>query len=176
MSIRNLFAFTALVVLAAFCAPRADAQDRYDRGDSVECRSDNYNYRRCPVPWREARLVRQLSDTACIRGQSWGIDRRGLWVDRGCGGVFVAGGGGGHGGGGWRPEPEWDRRLTLECWSEDYRYRFCAIDLGGGGRASLERQLSDSACIEGRTWGANRAGIWVDRGCAGVFAVDRRWR
>ena len=150
-------------------------------GDAVDCASRNYAYTRCDVPWRDARIVRQLSDTQCVRGRNWGIDRRGLWVDGGCAGRFVAAGRDDRdrddrGGGGWRPDAGWDRRFSISCASSNYEYNFCGVDLGGGGRAILERQTSGSPCIEGRTWGSNRAGIWVVQGCAGVFTIDRRWR
>jgi len=152
-------------------------------GEAIDCESHNYAHQRCDVPWRDARLVRQLSETACIRGQNWGIDRRGLWVDRGCGGRFVEAGRRHRdhdrdyveGGGGWHPGPDWDSRFTVACESQDQRNHFCAVDLGGGGRARIERQLSDSPCIEGRTWGWNRAGVWVNQGCSGTFTIDRRW-
>jgi hypothetical protein len=145
-------------------------------GEAVECVSRNFAFTRCDVPWRDVRLVRQLSDTACVRGQNWGLDRRGLWVDRGCGGRFVAVGNGPGYGGGSYPPPGWDSRFAVRCGSDNYRYRFCAVDLGGGGRAYIDRQISGSACIEGRTWGWNRGGIWVDQGCEAVFTIDRRWR
>ncbi len=173
-------ALVALIVcsLAPTSAPQAQP---YGGGDAVECVSRNFAYTRCDVPWRDARLVRQLSDTSCIRGRNWGIDRRGLWVDRGCGGRFVAAGRGpddgpGYGGGGWRPEPGWDSRFSVRCGSDNYRYRFCSVDMGGAGRAYVGRQISGSPCIEGRTWGWNRAGIWVDQGCEAEFTIDRRWR
>jgi len=152
-------------------------------GDAVDCASRNYAYARCEVPWRDARIVRQLSDTQCVRGRNWGIDRRGIWVDGGCSARFVAAGRGGYPDrdrddltGGWRPDPSWDQRFAIRCASSNYEYNFCGVDLGGGGRAYLERQTSGSPCIEGRTWGSNRAGIWVVQGCAGVFTIDRRWR
>jgi hypothetical protein len=47
--------------------------------------------------------------------------------------------------------------------------------VGARGHVRLQRQLSDSACIEGRSWGWNRAGIWVDQGCGASFLVTRRW-
>ena len=156
--------------------------------DSVRCESRDYRLNRCNVNWRDARMVRQTSSSRCVRGQNWGVDRRGLWVDRGCGGVFAEAGRGpggpghggpgpGHGGpGGWQPGPGWDGDFRLTCQSNDFRYRLCQIDIGPGGRVRIERQLSETACIEGRTWGFNRAGVWVDRGCAAVFGVDRRWR
>ncbi len=34
----------------------------------------------------------------------------------------------------------------------------------------LVRQLSRGACIEGRTWGWDRRGVWVAEGCRGEFA------
>jgi hypothetical protein len=37
----------------------------------------------------QVRLQRQLSDTRCIRGDNWGVDRSGIWVDRGCSAEFV---------------------------------------------------------------------------------------
>ena len=36
-------------------------------------------------------LVRTLSDNACIRGKTWGINQRGIWVDHGCRAEFQIG-------------------------------------------------------------------------------------
>lgn len=38
------------------------------------------------------------------------------------------------------------------------------------GGVVLVRQLSRGACIEGRTWGWDRRGVWVTEGCRGEFA------
>ena len=172
----------ALIVFFAGSASIARAQDhdRRDRGDAVTCESHDMGRTRCDVPWRDARLVDQISDTRCVRGRNWGVDRRGLWVDRGCSGRFVAAGGRDRGDdrdhGDWHPGPGWDSRFNVACESRDFQYHFCAVDLGGAGRVSVARQISDTACIEGRTWGSNRAGVWVNGGCAAEFSVDRRWR
>jgi len=155
-------------------------------GGVIECKSSGYSYAQCPVPWRDARVARQLSDTQCRRGQNWGFDRRGfVWVDRGCAAQFVdasGGGGGGYypGNGGptpppWRPDPGWNQRFSVRCESTDGQNRFCQVDVGNGGRVYLERQDSRSPCIDGQTWGWNRAGVWVTQGCRGVFTIDRRW-
>lgn len=163
----------------------AQAQPQHGHGhgngaynNSVECTSQNFRFTRCGVNWRSAELARQTSQTLCVRGQTYGIDRNGLWVDRGCAGIFVEVGGGRGGGnqGGWNPGPNWDSDIRLTCQSDDYRYRMCQVDTGRGGGVRIERQLSSTACIEGRSWGWNRAGIWVSGGCAAVFRVDRRWR
>ena len=57
---------------------------------------------------------------------------------------------------------------VIRCESSDGRTRECAT---GGGRVVLERQHSRAACIEGRTWGYGRDGIWVSDGCRADFRV-----
>lgn len=172
-----------IIMAAGSLAPLAVAQ-AHEGGDAIDCTSHNYAYQRCDVPWRDARIVRQLSDTRCVRGQNWGIDHHGLWVDRGCSGRFVAARGRDRDrdrdrqdeGGGWQPDPSWNQRFSVTCESQDGQDRFCQVDLGGGGKAYLERQLSSTPCVEGQNWGSNRAGVWVTQGCRGVFTIDRRWR
>ncbi len=39
---------------------------------------------------------------------------------------------------------------------------------------SLQRQISGSPCIESRTWGVDRSGLWVEQGCRAVFIIGRR--
>lgn len=63
-------------------------------------------------------------------------------------------------------------RETVRCDSNDSRYRECPADTRGGVR--LERQYSKSACIEGRSWGYDRRGVWVNNGCRAEFALGRR--
>jgi hypothetical protein len=187
MLIRSLFVMLAAIAGSTAMSSAQAQPYGGGYGDSIECRSSGYNYQRCDVPWGDARIVRQLSDSQCIRGRTWGYDRRGfIWVDRGCAARFVAGGGGGgYGpgpggpgpgpGGPWQPGPGWNNQFITTCGSPQFRYAFCAVDVGGGGRVSIRRQTSDARCIEGQTWGWNRAGIWVDRGCSADFLVDRRW-
>ena len=59
----------------------------------------------------------------------------------------------------------------VSCSSNDNRRNWCNVDTRGGVR--LYKQKSDSPCIQGRTWGYNRNGIWVDRGCRGEFQIGR---
>jgi len=35
----------------------------------------------------------------------------------------------------------------------------------------MDRQISGSPCIEGRTWGVDREGLWVEQGCRAVFII-----
>lgn len=140
-------------------------------GQVVSCGSPQYQLLRCPVPrgWRGARMIRQTSDSACVEGRTWGFERGSIWVNQGCGGEFVAAGGGG-----FRPGRNWNREFVVSCGSPQYHRYFCQVDVGARGRVVLQHQDSDSACIEGRTWGWNRSGIWVDHGCGAHFRVIRR--
>jgi hypothetical protein len=58
-------------------------------------------------------------------------------------------------------------RGTFRCESQDGRTRECA---SGGGNVRLVRQLSDAPCVQGRTWGYGRGGVWVSQGCRAEFA------
>lgn len=142
---------------------------------TVSCGSPQYRLARCQAPgyWRGARIVQQTSKSACVAGQTWGYDRGAVWVNKGCGGVFAAGDY--IDGGGWQPGPGWNRDFVVPCGSPQYKYYFCQVDVGARGRVMLQRQTSDTRCVEGRNWGWNRAGIWVDKGCGGQFLVARRW-
>jgi Protein of unknown function (DUF3011) len=165
--------FTGVTLLTA--APIAHAQ----RDRTIRCESNDGRFNRCSVPWRDAQLVKQESKTDCVRDRSWGVDRQGVWVDRGCRGLFAEGGRGrpgrGPDGGGWQPGPDWNRQISLQCQSVDKRYQMCQVDVGRQGSVRLARQVSDVRCAEGYSWGWNRAGVWVDHGCRGQFVVDRRW-
>ena len=62
-------------------------------------------------------------------------------------------------------------RILMRCESRDERTRYCAADIRGDVR--LVNQLSRSSCIEGRSWGWDRRGIWVSNGCRAEFEVDQ---
>lgn len=59
----------------------------------------------------------------------------------------------------------------ITCTSDGYRYRYCSARTDY--RVTLTRQLSGTRCIRGETWGFDRNGVWVDRGCAAEFRVGR---
>jgi hypothetical protein len=51
----------------------------------VTCSSNDGKRNWCDIGGRrDIRLNRQISGSACIQDQTWGIDNRGIWVDRGC--------------------------------------------------------------------------------------------
>ncbi|HOZ23479.1 MAG TPA: DUF3011 domain-containing protein, partial [Thermomonas sp.] len=115
-----------------------------------------------------AQLVKQLSRAACIEGRTWGSNYNGVWVSQGCRGEFAMGGGYGSGpyGGGYGGPNNGFGRL-FRCESNDGRTHECAANTRAG--VQLVRQLSRAACIQGRTWGYGRNGIWVSDGCRAEF-------
>jgi hypothetical protein len=61
---------------------------------------------------------------------------------------------------------------SLRCESDYGRRHVCTFE--GWGRAALSRQLSKTACIEGRTWGRDgRNAVWVSDGCRADFIIAR---
>ena len=68
-----------------------------------------------------------------------------------------------------------DRRggdgYRLTCESDRNRRRFCEADTDRGVR--IVRELSNRSCVMNQTWGYDRRGIWVDRGCRAEFEVGR---
>lgn len=130
------------------------------QGGSIRCESSDNRQHTCNTPWSgTAELVRQLSNSPCIEGQTWSSSPGRVWVRNGCRGEFAEsrwGGGGGNG-------------QQIRCESDGGRYRQCGTGLYGNVR--LIRQISGSACAQGRTWGLRGGSIWVSGGCRGLFEV-----
>jgi len=140
-----------------------------DNGQVFRCESQDNRVRRCGADTRYGvRINRQLSSSACIQGRSWGYDNSGVWVSNGCRAEFVTGGGYGRGGPQY-PGGGYGQGRSVRCESGKGRYHRCNVSVYRG--VQLQRKLSDSACNQGSTWGWDRNGIWVDRGCRADFLV-----
>ena len=59
---------------------------------------------------------------------------------------------------------------SVTCESRNNRRNYCAADTRGG--VTLRRQLSQSQCVQGRTWGFDARGIWVEGGCRAEFQIN----
>jgi len=129
----------------------------------VRCESDGRMVS-CPVLLRGApvRLIRQQSLLPCREGRTWGYGRNEIWVSRGCHGQFEVGA---EDGSGFVDVP---RQVT--CESKGGQRRECGVSVMR--KVTLVKQLSNAACEEGRSWGWDRAGIWVDGGCRAEFSAD----
>jgi hypothetical protein len=91
--LRRSIAATLIATLTILCLP-LNAQE-----GSLTCASNDGRYRYCRADTQNrVQLVRQMSNSRCSQGYSWGFDYRGIWVDRGCRAEFVYGRRGGGGG------------------------------------------------------------------------------
>lgn len=149
------------------------AQARQQR---VRCESMSDRYTECSVGGRirDMRLEQQLSHASCSEGRSYGIaGRESIYVDRGCRAVFIVevndGWGGGGGGGGWGS----GRDFNVRCESFGGSYKECDTGVIIR-RVELYRQISGTACIEGRNWTYDRRVIKVKDGCRADFRVSGR--
>lgn len=64
-----------------------------------------------------------------------------------------------------------NRDSVVSCSAVGNRRTYCDADTSGGVR--LLREHGNSSCQLGSTWGFDRRGIWVDRGCRGDFQIGR---
>jgi Protein of unknown function (DUF3011) len=144
-----------LVLLAMLCpVGRAFAQQ------TISCNSDDGKKHYCQAETRAGvQMARQRSGPPCTQGVSWDYDDRGLWVDKGCRADFLLAGNAGPDQGGQQ----------VTCSSKDGGRQHCPADTHGG--VQMVRQISGSSCVEGRTWGFDQSGIWVDKGCGASFMV-----
>lgn len=145
-------------------------------GQVIRCESKDNRPVRCAANTSGGvQLVRKLSGASCTQGRSWNYDRSGIWVSQGCRADFAVGGGGygssgygssGYGNGSYGNNTGYGGQL-FRCESTDGRLRECAANTRAG--VQMVRQLSNAACIQGRTWGYGRNGIWVSQGCRAEF-------
>jgi hypothetical protein len=173
-STKNWIYLGLIVAALVVFIPRSAAQ-------TVSCSSDDGKRHYCSAGGSgRARLVKQRSESACTEGYSWGSDRQGIWVDHGCRADFAMEGGRGD----WDRDHDRDRDRdgyrgdngygggqVISCSSDDMHRHYCPADTHGG--VQLVKQHSDSSCRQGRSWGYNRRGIWVDHGCRADFQVGR---
>ena len=130
----------------------------------VSCNSDDMRWHACQADTSGGvRLLRQRSEADCVYGSTWGYDDRGIWVDRGCRADFAVGGDQ------YADETDPSYPVSIYCSSDDMHRRSCFT--GSHGAVRLTKRHSEAECVEGRTWGHDPRGIWVDRGCRADFEV-----
>ena len=79
----------ALSILGAVLSEHDKKSDPGPPANVVRCESDG-NYRHCRADIRgRVNVYRQLSRASCRYNDTWGYDRRGVWVDNGCRAEFT---------------------------------------------------------------------------------------
>jgi hypothetical protein len=132
-----------------------------------------------PRQSRGAAIVRIYDPKGGREGYTFDLEWSG--GNSGGGGNWNGGGGGGNGGGwgggnggGWggnnggRPPFGNQNGRLITCESRGNRRTYCDVDRLRGVRLVRER---GNNCREGSTWGYDRRGIWVERGCSAQFEV-----
>lgn len=202
---RGLLAATALAAAGA-----AQAQVRYyddgyyPRGVDrvVRCESREGRTAWCRLYTRGGvRLVQQFSDSACIRGRTWGVRGDAVWVTRGCRARFAASPYGDNRYYGYdeRRDRNYDRNRYYDYDDRydrgyydnrgyyDGRYGYGRSRVirceshdgrynfcrtsGYASRVQIRRVMSDANCRLNYSWGTRGGGIWVDRGCRAEFVL-----
>ena len=131
---------------------------------TVTCSSDDMRWHACQADTSNGvQLMRQRSESDCIYGSTWGYDDRGIWVDRGCRADFQIG----SDQNGDQSDQQYN--INVSCNSDDMHRHTCHT--GQHAAIRLVKRHSEAECIEGRTWGQEPRGIWVDRGCRADFEV-----
>ena len=142
-------------------------------GQSVRCESWQFQPARCAMDTRGGVQIQRVIAGDCRQG-NWGRDRNGVWVSNGCRADFVSGGGGnngGNGGGNWAGGGNWGGGMNqiVECNSIRFQPARCNARINAG--VQIDRVLGGE-CIQGRSWGWDRGGIWVSNGCRARFRVS----
>jgi hypothetical protein len=146
------FVFAALLIPIATPAQQTITCESND-GGRKHCGNSNPG---------QVTLQRQISGSECIQNRSWGVDDRGLWVDHGCRAEFLVGGyTGGNGG---------DSNGSIKCESNDGSRKYCG-KIDSRSQVAIQQQISGSPCEQGRSWGVDNRGLWVDHGCRAIFAT-----
>jgi len=67
--------------------------------------------------------------------------------------------------------PQTTAQASLTCRSEPGGRSQCAADTSAG--VALVKSIGPSACLLGKTWGYDNAGVWVADGCSGEFQLGQ---
>lgn len=165
--VKTLF-FLFAVSLAGSAFAQGTLQCESSDGRRHECKFEGLG---------TVQLTEQLSRTSCLEGESWGVYGNTIWVDHGCRAAFRYTAGNNRSTDGWNMRnggndnrPAGRRMITVTCESKDGRRTRCAADTLG--QVTLGHQLTRrDRCVEGRTWGYDSQGIWVDGGCRAEFQI-----
>ena len=79
-----LFLFAILVV--CLFRPATTGAQYGQRENTITCESRHHRLQYCPLddPRAVVVLVQQFGREQCVRGETWGNDQKGIWVDKGC--------------------------------------------------------------------------------------------
>ncbi len=127
-------------------------------GKEVSCKTEGYA--------TDVRLVRDLSNSKCRKGNSWGNTDSVIWTSKGCRADFEVT----YREAGPTP-PTSTRRIT--CGSFSAAQVTCKTE-GYATEVRLVRDLNGDRCRKGVNWGNTDSFIWTNKGCRAEFEVTYR--
>ena len=131
----------------------------------IVCESWQFRPQQCMADTRGGVRLLQVTGGLCNQGQTWGYDRRGIWVTNGCRAIFAVTPGPSFGPGPGPRPPLPGRLIVCESWQ--FRPARCAASVFRRPRI----EVIAGTCLEGQTWGWDRGGIWVNGGCRARFLL-----
>lgn len=205
-TLKTTIAATAFTLGMATMATPAQAAD-------IRCDSRTGSSNYCRIDTSPGVTLRQQhSRQPCYQNDTWGFDRRGIWVANGCSATFRVGrekdgdnaaaiglgilalgiigaiasqddnrddnypppsgpppGYGDDYPDDYDPYDPYERANIVSCDSKNYKIRYCPAPVRD--YVELVRQRSNRACRFGKTWGYDRRGVWVNKGCRADFAI-----
>lgn len=123
--------------------------------NTIRCESSDGRQRNCTTTWQgRSKLVRQLSNTACVEGENWSSSPGHISVSGGCRGEFTE---------------ELDTTAGgIRCESTDGQPQTCPMPWSG--KARIIRQLSGTRCVANQNWWTAPGQVRVTGGCRALFA------
>ena len=188
MRCRSVMIFSVLVIAVMYFTETPAYAQKFT------CASNNNQYQTCQIPGRgnpqNVQMVRQLSQTPCVQGRSWGTRGNQVWVDKGCRAEFAIGGPGYGGpsyggrppyGGDYHGGPPRGGPPAYYAGSFSGGRSNCTSGRGAGpvycqsgGAFKYANPIRvNSACVQNRTWGVSQYGLWVANGCSGQWEIKR---
>lgn len=146
---------------ARFGMSPATANNNASNRRTVTCQSNDGKYRQCNTGFAgRVQLQKQLNNSAsCVAGSTWGQREGMVWVTRNCRAQFSS-----------VNHFTGDSNYSVTCSSTDNKQTRCNWDARYG-QPRVVQQLSQAACVKGRTWGYDRNNsLWVNGGCRARFA------
>ncbi len=146
----------------------------YSNSRTLQCESVHQQRTFCRANTQgRVRLIRQLSQSSCIRGRTWGYNRSGVWVSRGCRAQFAVGSSYGNNNNYGNTPVRDDHYVDssgrlIHCESTANGRTYC-----GTHHDSYEMSGNrDPNCIQGQTWGYDNRGVWVSGDCDANFSYN----
>lgn len=123
--------------------------------NTIRCESSDGRQRTCTTTWQgRSKLVRQLSNTACVEGETWSSSPGQVSVSGGCRGEFIE---------------ELDTSAGgIRCESTNGQAQTCPMPWSG--RSKIIRQLSGTRCVANQNWWTTPGEVRVSGGCRALFA------